>query len=264
MVPVYDTTGRTTILSLWILFDRADKVALGEKDPEEEKQHILAALQQNGYPRDFMMKTVKLHNRRKERTTEVTEEESKLNKKIDLPYIQGASEQLRRTFSKYNIKTTFYKPTTHRSLLSKPKDPIPKEDGKNVIYQLDCKDCEACVSVFMLEKQTEPSTSEPMSTSRLSNQLAKEATLQNTFGNTTITLIGITREYWILKRIGKPGQSRKQFIQKKINTTSMVYHSNYLPSGNQYYRKTKKRKNFQNSTAKNKSPSNPSPDTSAT
>ena len=28
-------------------------------------------------------------------------------------------------------------------LLSKPKDPIPKEDRNNAIYQLNCKDCEA-------------------------------------------------------------------------------------------------------------------------
>ena len=114
---------------------------------------------------------------------------------------KNSSEQLRRTFNKYNIRTTFYTPTTLRSLLSKPKDPIPKEDRNNVIYQLDCKDCEA---VYVGETK-EPSTSEPMSTSQLSNQLAKEATLQNTVGNTTMTLIGITREYWILKRIGKPG-----------------------------------------------------------
>ena len=101
------------------------------------------------------MKTVKQHNRRKEQTTEVTQEESKPNKKIKLPYIPRANEQVRRTFEKYNIKTTFYTPTTLRSLLSKPKDPIPKEDKNNVIYQLDCKDCEA---VLMLEKQKEPST----------------------------------------------------------------------------------------------------------
>ena len=72
------------------LFDRADNVASSEKDNEDEKQHLLAALQQNGYPRDFTMKTVKQHNRRKERTTEVTEEKSKPNRKINLPYIQEA------------------------------------------------------------------------------------------------------------------------------------------------------------------------------
>ena len=84
------------------LFDRAENVVSSEKD--KEKQHILAVLQQNGYPRDFIMKTVKQHNRRKEQMTEVTEEESKPNKKINLPYIQGASEQLKRTFNKYNTK----------------------------------------------------------------------------------------------------------------------------------------------------------------
>ena len=111
----------------------------------------------------------------------------------------------------------------------------------------------------MLEKK-KPSTSEPMSTSQPSNQLAKEATLQNTVGNTTMTLIGTRRKYWSLKRIGRPGQSKKQFTQKKINTTSMVYHSNYLSFGYQYYKRTKKRK----TTAKNTSPSSASPDTSAT
>ena len=45
------------------LFDRADNVVSSETDKEEEKQHILAALQQNGYPRDFIMKTVTQHNR---------------------------------------------------------------------------------------------------------------------------------------------------------------------------------------------------------
>ena len=55
------------------------------------------------------------------------------------------------------------------------------------------------VKLFMLEKRKGPLTSEPISTSQPSNQLTKEATLQNTVGNTTMTLIGITRKYWILK-----------------------------------------------------------------
>ena len=134
----HSTSAKQSVITA--LFDRADNIVSSEKDKEEEKQHVLAALQQNGYPRDFIMKVIKQPNRRKERTTEVTEEESKLNKKINLPYIQGASEQLRRTFNKYNIKTTFYTPATLRSLLSKLKDLIPKN---NVIYPLDCKDCEA-------------------------------------------------------------------------------------------------------------------------
>ena len=91
----HSTSQKQSVLSA--LFDRADNVVSTEKDKEEEKQHILAALQQNGYHRDFIMKTFKQNNRRKEQTTEVAEEESKPNKKINLPCIQGASEQLRRT-----------------------------------------------------------------------------------------------------------------------------------------------------------------------
>ena len=64
-------------------------------------------------------------------------------KSINLPYIQGLSEQLKRALDKHNIKATFYTQTTLRSLLSKPKDPIPKEDRNNAVYQLNCKDCEA-------------------------------------------------------------------------------------------------------------------------
>ena len=112
------------------LFDRADNVVSSEADKEEEKQHILAALQQSGYPRD-LMKTVTQQNRSNRRRIQAKQENQ-------LPYNQGESEQLRRTFNKYNIKTTFYTPTTLRSLLSKPKDPILKEDRNDVIYQLDC------------------------------------------------------------------------------------------------------------------------------
>ena len=67
----------------------------------------------------------------------------------DLPFmcermkINGLSEQLKRALNKHNIKATFYTQTTLRSLLPKPKDPIPKEDRNNAVYQLNCKDCEA-------------------------------------------------------------------------------------------------------------------------
>ena len=39
------------------LFDRADNVVSNEKDKIEEKHHILAALQQNGYPKEFIQRT---------------------------------------------------------------------------------------------------------------------------------------------------------------------------------------------------------------
>ena len=125
------------------LFDRTDNVVSNEKDKIEEKHRILAALQQNGYPKESIQRTVKKHHMRKEKPRERTEEEPKQTKSINLPYIQGLSEQLKRALNKHNIKATFYTQTTLRSLLSKPKDRIPKEDRNNAVYQLNCKDCEA-------------------------------------------------------------------------------------------------------------------------
>ena len=60
----HSTSAKQSVITA--LFDRANNIVSGENDKEEKKQHILAALQQNGYPRDFIMKTIKQHNGRKE------------------------------------------------------------------------------------------------------------------------------------------------------------------------------------------------------
>ena len=63
-------------------------------------------------------------------------------RRINLPYIQGPSEQLQKTLSQHNIKSTFYTATTLHKILPCPKDPIPIEKKHNIIYKLDCKDCD--------------------------------------------------------------------------------------------------------------------------
>ena len=54
-------------------------------NPKSAKQSVitalLAALQQNGYPKEFIQTTVKKHNRRKEQPRERPEEEPKKNQK---------------------------------------------------------------------------------------------------------------------------------------------------------------------------------------
>ena len=49
-----------------VLFDQADNVVSNKRNKIEEKYHILAALQQNSYPKEFIQRTIKKHNRRKE------------------------------------------------------------------------------------------------------------------------------------------------------------------------------------------------------
>ena len=64
-------------------------------------------------------------------------------RRINLPYIQGLGEQLQRALSQHNIKSTFYTAITLRKILPSSEDPIPTEKKHNIIYMLDCKDCDA-------------------------------------------------------------------------------------------------------------------------
>ena len=95
------TSAKQSIITA--LFDRADNIVSNEEDKIEEKHHILAALQQNGYPKEFIQRTVKKHNKSKKLPREDPEQESKLTKSINLAYIQGVSEQLKCAPDKHNI-----------------------------------------------------------------------------------------------------------------------------------------------------------------
>ena len=62
---------------------------------------------------------------------------------INLPYVEGASEKLRRILRPYKIRSTFYTENTLRKLLCKPKDRVATEDKNNIVYEIDCGNCEA-------------------------------------------------------------------------------------------------------------------------
>ena len=78
------------------------------------------------------------------------EKEPELVRRINLPYIQGISEQLQRTLSQHNRKSTFYTTATLRKILPSPKDPIPTEKKHNIICKLDFK---ACYAVYIGESK---------------------------------------------------------------------------------------------------------------
>ena len=63
--------------------------------------------------------------------------------RINLRYVKGTSEQLKRIFNDHNINCTFYKTTTLRTLLSHAKNSVLSEQRNNIVYKYDCKDCEA-------------------------------------------------------------------------------------------------------------------------
>ena len=62
---------------------------------------------------------------------------------INLPYVKGTSEKLRRILRSHKIRSTFYTENTLRKLLCKPKDRVATEDKNNIVHEIDCSNCEA-------------------------------------------------------------------------------------------------------------------------
>ena len=79
-----------------------------------------------------------------ERLTQATDiQEEEIRVSINLPYVEGTSEKLRHILRYHKIRSTFYTEMTLRKLHRKPKDRVAKEDKNNVVYEINCSNCQA-------------------------------------------------------------------------------------------------------------------------
>ena len=127
------------------LFDRAKNIISNPSDQEKEENHLTAVLQANGYPKKFIKNTITASQLpRQSVNNDNTENQEQIAPvRINLPYVKGTCEHLKRIFNDHNIDCTFYTTTTLRTLLLHVKDPVPLEQRNNIVYKYDCKDCEA-------------------------------------------------------------------------------------------------------------------------
>ena len=127
------------------LFDRAKNIISNPSNEEKEESHLTAVLQANGYPKKFINNTIRASQlpRQSANNDNTKNQEQIAPVRINLPYVRGTSEQLKRIFNDHNINCTFYTTTTLCTLLSHAKDPVPSEQRNNIVYKYDCKDCEA-------------------------------------------------------------------------------------------------------------------------
>ena len=58
---------------------------------------------------------------------------------VDLPYIKGVSEVLRRCLQQQGVHTVFKSDTTLRSHLVRPKDPLEPTRQGGVVYKIPCE-----------------------------------------------------------------------------------------------------------------------------
>ena len=62
---------------------------------------------------------------------------------INLLYVEGTSEKLWRILRSHKIRSTFYIEMTLRIPLCKPKDRVATENKNNIVYEIDCGNCQA-------------------------------------------------------------------------------------------------------------------------
>ena len=99
------------------LFNRAKNIISNPSDQEEEENHLTAVLQANGYPKKFISNTIRASQlpRQPANTDNTENQEQTAPVRINLPYVKGTSEQLKRIFNDHNINCTFYTTTTLRT-----------------------------------------------------------------------------------------------------------------------------------------------------
>jgi hypothetical protein len=62
---------------------------------------------------------------------------------VVIPYVKGVSEQLCRTFKRFEVPLYFKPSNTLRQLLVRPKDPLAKEKVVGPVYHIPCEECPA-------------------------------------------------------------------------------------------------------------------------
>ena len=73
--------------------------------------------------------------------TDIQEEEIRMS--INLLYVEGTSEKLWGILRSHKIRSTFYSEMTLRKLLCKLKDQVATEYKNNIVYEIDCSNCQA-------------------------------------------------------------------------------------------------------------------------
>lgn len=137
---------------------RAGTIVSNEAERSKEVEHIKSALRVNSYP-EWMFEEKKAKDGDGEDivdsepldTSQAVENQDTpstvtVKKKVYpvvIPYVKGVSEQLRRTFKRFEVPLYFKPSNTLRQLLVRPKDPLAKEKVVGPVYHIPCEECPA-------------------------------------------------------------------------------------------------------------------------
>ena len=124
------------------LFDRMNKIVTEEPDRLAEEQRIKKALSLCGYPKWAFQRVKKQMEEKSKKKLKKKDTNDVSNGMVVIPYIQGVSERLQRSFKKYNIQTAMKPYNTLKSILVHPKDKRDVAKTTDCVYQIPCQSCD--------------------------------------------------------------------------------------------------------------------------
>jgi len=128
------------------LFDRT----LWLSHPNFQEKNMVETINiliNNGYPLQLIFSTI--NNRIKYLSTSgikqhPKEERSSNNKQFfTIPYVKNISENFKRVAKKYNLNLAFSTTNSFSNFIKTGKDRLSVSSHCNVVYRIDCNDCEA-------------------------------------------------------------------------------------------------------------------------
>ena len=117
------------------LMCRAEALSSSGVSRAQEEKLVSQALQGNGYPKGF------IHKHTCPQPDQRTPRDQVARGSVTLPYISGLSESIRRVLAPLAIQVTFRPYRTLRQELVHPKDPVPANRRKGVVYSIPCAEC---------------------------------------------------------------------------------------------------------------------------
>ena len=131
------------------LFNGAYSIITNKDDLHKENARIKQVLMENGYRESIIVKSFRriTNNHSLPQLQQLTQvkdiQEEKIRISLNLRYIESTSEKLRRILRSHKIRSTFYTEMTLRELICKPNNLLATEDKNNIVYEIDCSNCQA-------------------------------------------------------------------------------------------------------------------------
>ena len=138
-----------------IIYNLVDK-CINLADPDFQIKNLNFAkkiLYANNYPKDIVQKYIKkrmLYHNNKINTENFDHLTKRINrrlllnkKRIVLPYISGFSDNLKKALKHENINFIFKNVNKFSTFITLGKDKLKTEEKSNIVYKINCNDCEA-------------------------------------------------------------------------------------------------------------------------